>query len=65
METGSRLRFLPVRGRNHYLPSRQHSSVLDGPQELQFDMTGQTVNGVEFITPMTHRHLDRSDEDPK
>jgi CubicO group peptidase (beta-lactamase class C family) len=48
-----------------FAESPSHFFVLDGPQELQFDMKGQTVNGVEFITPMAHRHLDRSEEDRK
>jgi CubicO group peptidase (beta-lactamase class C family) len=39
--------------------------VLDGPQELQFDVEGQKVNGVEFITPMSHVTLKRSEEGPK
>ena len=34
--------------------------VLDGPQELQFNIKGQTVDSVEFVTSMTHRHLERS-----
>jgi hypothetical protein len=48
-----------------FAESPTHFFVLDGPQELQFDMKGQTVNDVEFITPMAHRHLERSEEDRK
>jgi CubicO group peptidase (beta-lactamase class C family) len=39
--------------------------VLDGPQELHFDVEGQKVSGMEFITPMAHRSLKRSDGDRK
>ncbi len=48
-----------------YAESPTHFFVLDGPQELQFDVESQKVRGVEFITPMTHRHLERSEEQPK
>jgi CubicO group peptidase (beta-lactamase class C family) len=48
-----------------FAESPTHFFVLDGPQELQFVLKGQTVNGVEFITPMTHRHLEKSEEDRK
>jgi CubicO group peptidase (beta-lactamase class C family) len=48
-----------------FAESPTHFFVLDGPQELQFDMKGQTVSGVEFTTPMAHRHLERSEEDRK
>lgn len=44
-----------------FAESPTHFFVLDGPQELQFDWEGQKVNGVEFITPITHRHLERSE----
>jgi hypothetical protein len=39
--------------------------VLDGPQELQFDIEGQKASGVEFITPMGHHALKRSEEHRK
>jgi CubicO group peptidase (beta-lactamase class C family) len=45
-----------------FAESPTHFFVLDGPQELQFDRSGQNVEGVEFITPMTHVLLKRSDE---
>ena len=48
-----------------FAESPTHFFVLDGPQELEFDVEGGKVNGVEFITPMTHRHLERSEEDRK
>jgi hypothetical protein len=45
-----------------FAESLTHFFVLDGPQELQFDRNGQQVDGLDFITPMTHRHLERSHE---
>ena len=48
-----------------FAESPTHFFVLDGPQELQFDVESQKVNGVEFITPMTHRHLERSEREQK
>jgi hypothetical protein len=48
-----------------FAESPTHFFVLDGPQELQFDVESQKVNGAEFITPMAHRHLERSEEDRK
>lgn len=48
-----------------FAESPTHFFVLDGPQELQFDAENHTVNGVEFITPMTHRHLQRDGEGQK
>jgi hypothetical protein len=49
-----------------YAESPTHFFVLDGPQELEFDVTGQTVDGVEFITQMNHgMHLKKSEEDRK
>lgn len=48
-----------------YAESPTHFFVLDGPQELQFDLDGQKVSGVEFITPMTHRALKKNEGDGK
>jgi CubicO group peptidase (beta-lactamase class C family) len=48
-----------------FAESPTHFFVLDGPQELQFDAVGQKVKGVEFITPMTHRNLEKSQEGRK
>jgi CubicO group peptidase (beta-lactamase class C family) len=48
-----------------FAESPTHFFVLDGPQELQFDVESQRVSGVEFITPMTQRHLERNEEDKK
>ncbi len=48
-----------------FAESPTHFFVLDGPQELQFDVEGQRVSGVEFITPMTQRYLERNEEDKK
>jgi CubicO group peptidase (beta-lactamase class C family) len=45
-----------------FAESLTHFFVLDGPQELQFDRNGQQVDGLDFIAPMTHRHLERSHE---
>lgn len=45
-----------------FAESTTHFFVLDGPQKLNFDVEEQRVNGVDFITPMAHRHLERSDE---
>lgn len=44
-----------------YAESPVRFFVLDGPQELQFDVEGHTVSKVEFITPMGHHTLKRSD----
>jgi CubicO group peptidase (beta-lactamase class C family) len=44
-----------------YPESPTHYFVLDGPQELSFDVDAQrNVTGVEFITPMGRHSLDRS-----
>lgn len=41
-----------------YATSPTHFFVLDGPQELSFDVDAQNhVNAVEFTTPMSHIHL--------
>ena len=48
-----------------FAESPTHFFVLDGPQELQFDLDGNTVDGVEFITPMGRHALKRSEEDRK
>jgi len=45
-----------------FAESPTHFFVLDGPQELQFDKEGQQVDGLDFITPMTHSHLEKSHE---
>jgi CubicO group peptidase (beta-lactamase class C family) len=44
-----------------YPESQTHYFVLDGPQELSFDVDAQqVVTGVEFITPMGHHSLEKS-----
>jgi hypothetical protein len=44
-----------------YPESQTHYFVLDGPQELEFDVDAQqVVTGVEFITPMGHHALGKS-----
>lgn len=49
-----------------FAESATHFFVLDGPQELQFDLKVNTVEGVEFITPMNHgMHLKRNGADEK
>lgn len=45
-----------------YAESSTHFFVLDGPQELLFDIDDGKVDGVEFITPMTHRQLKRNED---
>lgn len=43
-----------------YAESPTHFFVLDGPQELSFNVDAQNnVNSVEFTTPMSHIHLKR------
>lgn len=42
-----------------YAESDRRFFVLDGPQELEFDPGDGKAKGVEFVTPMGHRHLDR------
>jgi CubicO group peptidase (beta-lactamase class C family) len=49
-----------------FAESPTHFFVLDGPQELEFEITGQKADGVVFITPMNHgMHLKRNEEDRK
>jgi hypothetical protein len=48
-----------------YAESPTRFFVLDGPQELEFDADGHQVNAVEFITPMGHHTLKRSEEGRK
>jgi hypothetical protein len=49
-----------------FAESPTHYFVLDGPQELEFEITGQKADGVEFITPMNHgMRLKRNEEDGK
>ena len=48
-----------------YAESPTRFFVLDGPQELEFHVEDQKVNGVEFITPMGHHALKRSEEKQK
>jgi CubicO group peptidase (beta-lactamase class C family) len=48
-----------------YAESPTRFFVLDGPQELQFDRQDNKPNSVEFITPMGHHALKRSDENGK
>jgi CubicO group peptidase (beta-lactamase class C family) len=44
-----------------YPESQTHYFVLDGPQELSFDVDAQqVVTGVEFTTPMGHHSLEKS-----
>ncbi|HVT30006.1 MAG TPA: serine hydrolase [Lacipirellulaceae bacterium] len=49
------------RAQTLFAESPTHFFVLDGPQELEFDVTGEQANGVEFITPMGRHHLDRTE----
>jgi CubicO group peptidase (beta-lactamase class C family) len=44
-----------------YPESRTRFFILDGPQELSFNLDSQqNVTGMEFITPMGHHRLDKS-----
>lgn len=46
-----------------YPESETHYFVLDGPQELSFDLNDErVVTGVEFITPMGRHSLEKSKE---
>jgi CubicO group peptidase (beta-lactamase class C family) len=49
-----------------YAESSTRFFVLDGPQELSFDVDAQQkVTGVEFITPINRRPLKKTEEDGK
>jgi len=48
-----------------YAESPTRFFVLDGPQELEFHSQGEKPNSVEFITPMGHHSLKRSEENWK
>jgi len=49
-----------------FAESPTHFFVLDGPQELEFDVEGEKASGVKFITPMNHgMRLKRSEEEGK
>jgi CubicO group peptidase (beta-lactamase class C family) len=49
-----------------YPESQTHYFVLDGPQELSFDVDAkQTATSVQFITPMGHHSLEKSEKDRK
>ena len=51
---------------NLYAESRTHFFVLDGPQELSFNVDEQkSVNDIDFITPINRIHLKRTDEPQK
>ena len=51
---------------NLYAESETHFFVLDGPQELSFNVDEQkSVNDIDFITPINRIHLKRTDEPQK
>jgi hypothetical protein len=49
-----------------YAESETHFFVLDGPQELSFNVNEQqSVQDIDFITPINRIHLKRMDEPQK